>query len=604
MALTSLGRFEEAETRLREAARLVERAGPGLDIYRHALARDHARLCERRGQVSRAIDFYEDAVTEEAKNLGRRLGGVLSLAEISGHRDAIDALSALLRLAADNPEPGLLARVHGALLRSRGRARAERGALRRYIPPDQREVLRERSELSRLVEWGVRLRDAGHEPEDLRTLALRLFQLDAKLALVEADAAGRSGAPIASEAPLCTDEAAIDFAVGVEIEGGRRDVRLYAFLTQGGTTERSFLVWPKAAPILLGIEDLRRLMSRSEETRVVEAEIAAGLKAVAETLWGPIEARLQPGTRRLLLRTDGNLGLTPFAALRAEDGRFICEKWEIVLRQDVAAPSRMPDSSVQQDFFVFGDPAPVVSPLDWASQALCVVLGRRPRVLPTGRLRYARAEAQSIAGLLSAGGTRRGELLLGGRARRRAIIEAAPARIMHFAVHGFSLSGSEQGGTPRERAVIGCPDPDWRAGLVCAGAAAWLSRDGALAGDDDGLLLARDVALLDLEGVDLVTLAACDSSFGETTPGEGLMALADAFIAAGAAAVVAASFELDDASTTEFMQDFYELLLAGRSVEAALREAQASWGGAGRHPRLWAGYNVIGRPGVTISPAR
>ena len=73
------------------------------------------------------------------------------------------------------------------------------------------------------------------------------------------------------------------------------------------------------------------------------------------------------------------------------------------------------------------------------------------------------------------------------------------------------------------------------------------------------------------EGVDLVTLAACDSSFGETTPDEGLMALADAFVATGAATVVAASFELDDASTTEFMQDFYELLLAGRSVEAALR---------------------------------
>ncbi len=49
------------------------------------------------------------------------------------------------------------------------------------------------------------------------------------------------------------------------------------------------------------------------------------------------------------------------------------------------------------------------------------------------------------------------------------------------------------------------------------------------------------------------------------------MALADAFVATGAATVVAASFELDDASTTEFMQDFYELLLAGRSVEAALR---------------------------------
>jgi CHAT domain-containing protein len=109
------------------------------------------------------------------------------------------------------------------------------------------------------------------------------------------------------------------------------------------------------------------------------------------------------------------------------------------------------------------------------------------------------------------------------------------------------------------------------AGLALAGANA---RDGG--GEDDGILTAAEASYLDLDGVDLVTLSACETAAGDAESGEGVLGLVAGFQLAGARDVVASLWEVEDTATRHLMARFYGLLrdpARPRTSAEALREA-------------------------------
>ncbi|WP_187371388.1 CHAT domain-containing protein [Methylobacterium oryzihabitans] len=591
-ALIGRGRFEQASLRISEAAALVAASGEGTAIYRHVLARERGLLAERQGDPDGAVAWYLRAIVDEAWHVTAGSAGTeSSLSEAIGGRDAIDAVSGLLRLVATTPTPERVRHAHEAVLASRGRATNAVGTRRIFHSEEARTIDEVRSELSRVVEWGGRLQAAGHPPADLADLALALAALDGQAVLAAprlGEKAALTPGPRPPSRTLKAGDAAIDFVVAIErgvIEEGRlgRDVRLYAFVTTVEMPHPALVAWPNVAGQFRDLDALRRAMAEAEP----EPELARRLNDLSRALWWPLAAHLPAGTRRLFLRADGNLAHLPFPALPDRDGTPLCERYEIVLVGPdlaTAAPDRPP-----RDFLVVGDPAPAVS---WRDRIAAMAREDESRVLPTGRLHGSRREAAAVAQFLRDRGRMDGTFLVGKHAARQAIIEALPARFVHLAMHGFAVPRGVRGSRPREDAVVGHPAPDWRAGLVCAGAEAWLTRNGPLQGDDDGLLLARDVAALPLAGTELVVLAACDTSAGEPVPGEGILALADAFLAAGARTVVASAWAIDDHETTRFMREFYAAHLDGAAAPTALRAVQSAWSRAQRNPRFWAGFCV------------
>ncbi len=100
----------------------------------------------------------------------------------------------------------------------------------------------------------------------------------------------------------------------------------------------------------------------------------------------------------------------------------------------------------------------------------------------------------------------------------------------------------------------------------------------------------------------LVVLSGCESARGQVVVAEGVLGLTSAFLSAGASAVVATLWPVDDAVTTDLMKEFYKELARGGTVASALREAQLEIRRHGdtSHPFYWAGFVVIGDGSVTV----
>src|SRR5262249_21921837 len=145
------------------------------------------------------------------------------------------------------------------------------------------------------------------------------------------------------------------------------------------------------------------------------------------------------------------------------------------------------------------------------------------------------------------------------------------ARFVHLATHGFFADASFRSAFRHDLAgerlltgkfqLTGSPgtvtarNPLLLSGVVLAGA----NRTGAAGGPggDNGMPTGGEVAGLDLGGTELVVLSACETGLGEVAGGEGIYSLQRAFGLAGARAVVASLWKVDDAATALLMEELY-----------------------------------------------
>jgi CHAT domain-containing protein len=148
---------------------------------------------------------------------------------------------------------------------------------------------------------------------------------------------------------------------------------------------------------------------------------------------------------------------------------------------------------------------------------------------------------------------------------------------LHLATHGFFapaglrsvLEPARDGVRRRTRGPTGV-HPGLLSGLVFAGANAVSASE-----EDDGILTALEVASLDLSGVEVAALSACETGLGEVAGGEGVLGLQRAFQVAGARTTVTSLWSVPDRATRLLMERFYRNLWERKlSRLESLREAQ------------------------------
>ncbi len=109
----------------------------------------------------------------------------------------------------------------------------------------------------------------------------------------------------------------------------------------------------------------------------------------------------------------------------------------------------------------------------------------------------------------------------------------------------------------------------------------------------DGDLTVLDILELDLDAR-LVTLSGCSTAEGKIGYGDEALGLTRAFFYAGARALVASLWAVEDQSTPVLMTQFYRNLRQGASIAQALRAAQLSLRASGYTPFQWAPFVAIG----------
>ena len=163
-------------------------------------------------------------------------------------------------------------------------------------------------------------------------------------------------------------------------------------------------------------------------------------------------------------------------------------------------------------------------------------------------------------------------------------------QILHVATHGFYY-------TPDAAQKIdylkGNTDAMTLSGLVMSGGnAAWLGKElpqGVLG----GILTAANISRLDLSGIQMAVLSACQTGQGKATA-EGLFGLQRAFKKAGVQTLVMSLWNVSDVVTKEFMIKFYENLVhCDWEKHKAFNEAKSFIRSKYKDPYYWAGFVML-----------
>jgi CHAT domain-containing protein len=349
---------------------------------------------------------------------------------------------------------------------------------------------------------------------------------------------------------LHEDEALIEFATG-ERSGFGWVVRRSGIAM--------FTVPPRPA-----LDPAVRLMEAVAASDDREAIRAAGQR-LGELVLGPAIERLD-GARRLVIVPDGPLHRLPFASLRIRRDRWLVEEFAIAIAPSATVLGELrgrPLTAAAKPLIAFAASA------DNPAAARLSPAARNP-----GRpLQHADQEVEDAIRLLDAGETSKGRTESAVKT-----LATEPVRIVHFAAHAIADEA-----VPRRSGVL--LEADER---------------------DDGWLQVHEIPNISMRA-DLVVLATCRSHAGRSVRGEGLLGLSRAFMRAGARAVVATLWEVDDRDTRRLVSAFYDQLRSGSGADEALRIAQLRMireGGQAASPKVWASFIVTGDASPPLFEAR
>ncbi len=163
-------------------------------------------------------------------------------------------------------------------------------------------------------------------------------------------------------------------------------------------------------------------------------------------------------------------------------------------------------------------------------------------------------------------------------------------RILHIGTHGFYSPAQQRAAEDRDLSMI-------RSGLYMAGADYGMQADDAAAGADDGVLTAEEIAAVDLRGLDMVSLSACETALGDIS-GEGVFGLQRGFKKAGAGSILMSLWKVDDEATCLLMTEFYKHWLSEgctkyAALELAKRAVRSHTDRGWDNPRYWAAFILL-----------
>jgi tetratricopeptide (TPR) repeat protein len=295
----------------------------------------------------------------------------------------------------------------------------------------------------------------------------------------------------------------------------------------------------------------------------------AAARTMADLLVGGLEGRVPDGSR-LVVVPHGILQYVPFEALIDGHDRYLIERYTVSYAPSASSLAylRRPPGTRQRGRQVVA----IGNPVTGGGAAATDRSNDIGWIADLQPLPHSRDELQRIGSIFG----RSSRILEQDRATEAALAEAVEgAGVLHFATHG----------------LIDEHHPD-RSGLALSASPPGF----------DGLLQMREIYRLRIPAT-LVTLSACRTALGRNLTGEGLVGLSRAFFYAGADAVVASLWNVNDAASAQWMGTFYERVRDGTPIDEAMREVKLRFLRSDtvlNRPFYWAGFVVTGHAATTV----
>lgn len=316
----------------------------------------------------------------------------------------------------------------------------------------------------------------------------------------------------------------------VLVEYYYKDRDMYAFvLSQDGLKA----IRLDSDGLLEDVREYRRLLDPKDSSR--QGEVA---KKLYVRLFEPIEGFLNGPN--LIIVPHGVLHYLPMSALH--DGtQYLIDRYSIRMMPSASAIRYLQDKRIDNPggILAFGNPD----------------LGN-----PDADLAFAQNEAIEVAGTRS-----NSRVFLRKDATEAALMTyGGRYAYIHFATHG--VFNSE---TPLKSALLLSPDAQY-----------------------DGILTVDKLYSLHLNAK-LITLSACETGINQIANGDDMVGLTRGFLYAGASAIVASLWKVDDLSTAFLMTRFYEAM-EKTNMRDALRTAQLETKKKYPNPYDWAAFELTG----------
>lgn len=612
-----LGQLKEAEGHARAAVIAIQkklgREHPTLAIGYRTLAQ--VLLADGRPEEARS---EIRAATDIARHRWERASTTPTPAGLAEQREHRGTFAAHLEIIAAQPKQtseladeaflvGELARTSGTALsinRMSVRLAAGEGTLAKLIRQHQEATSRWRQSETTLLAMMAKppsIRStaaASQEQKSLEEAEKEIVRLGDVLRrdfpAYDALAGGRPASAKDLQPLLAENEAFLSFLV-TEKESFLSVVR-----HDGTSFHRLEAPW---ADLFKTVNELRRQLdlSRMADPEKLDPFDTAAAHRLYQLLISPVRPRLD-GVQHLILATDGPLESLPFSLLVTappeagnDPAAYRKTAWlmqthavsVVPAASSLVALRRMSRTSTGARAFIgFGDPVlggaggttrnPRMADLFARGGTVRIQDLRRLAPLPETA-----DELRRIAASLKAGPE---SLFLGKKASEPEVRKASlkEARIIAFATH--AVVAGELGGLAEPALVLTPPEKP--------------------APNDDGVLVAGEIAALTLDA-DMVVLSACNTAASDGSPrAEGLSGLAKAFFHAGARSVLVSHWPVESESAAELTTRMLEFMVADppigraealrRSMLALAMNSPDAWRA---HPVFWAPFIIAGEGG-------
>ena len=410
---------------------------------------------------------------------------------------------------------------------------------------------------------------------------------------------------------LNSNDASIDFVNFQYYNKSWTDTVQYAaFITRPGWTEPQFVK-------LFNEEQLAELLDSSNNSlsinNLYRTKDSSYNSKLYNLIWQPIDSLLK-GVKRIYISPSGLLNRVSFSAIPTLGGGRLIDRYSVEVMSNIRtiAETKSNVSEKPQSISLIGgvnyDEEPTVSDSQQVDSLTSDTSFSNLRSLKGGKWSYLLGAENEVITINKALTPIKISLSLkiGSNASEEFVkdigsgIKPVPS-VMHIATHGFSFA-SPKSEVRHEKSFLqndnkqvfrSSEDALTRAGLVMAGGNKFWTTGTTYQNHEDGILTAREISELNLNGCILATLSACETGLGEIKGSEGVFGLQRAFKMAGVKYLIVSLWKVPDAQTTEFMQLFYSSWLIQKlSIRDAFHQTQLAMSKK-YLPYQWAAFVLV-----------